>query len=261
MGPYRHGEPPPRLTTEDVRQWLRHHVTKPVPSRWRRWLGEPASFRYELDAPVPWQNDFFDAHCLFTVRAREPGLLPLPRWEGTRQESWGIFAVGPDGLELLLPGGSLTRLLRAEGRPLDQGSVLFIVQLVCALELGEEIEHHTVVPPTLARHRSEQSPWGCYEVDGETLMWLGHHELEPPSIEPKDPMLGGGWDVRFSTVVQRNSQPVELGTEQVTTWPDFTFFRHARRVVASSPNRFISLGTRLAVISNPGPVDEPDHDE
>jgi len=95
VGPYRHDAPIVLPTKEEVREWLQRSVSKPTSSRWRRWLGEATSFRYEIDAPVPWENDLFGVQRLFTVHAREPGLLPLPRWERGHQGAgesspWGV---------------------------------------------------------------------------------------------------------------------------------------------------------------------------
>lgn len=245
MGPYRHDDQP-LPTKEEVREWLRRRITKSPPSRWRRWLGAPTSFRYEIDEPVPWVTPFFGVHRLFTVHANEPDLLPLLRWEGRRAESWGIFAEGPGGLELLLPrDGSLSRLLRAEGRPLDDDGSGRLIELVCALELGDGSDVHTVVPQAKPL-REPKSRW--YEVDEEKLLSFGGHLLSP-SIQP---LQGGGWQLQFSTVVRRNARPVELAVELMIVSPDFAIHRHSRQVVAYSA---------AFVIANPARVDEPDDAE
>lgn len=159
--------------------------------------------------------------------------------------------MGRDGLELLLPGtDSLTRLLRAEGRSLDQYSVCFLVELLCALVLGEGSETHIVVPRALAPSEAKDYAFRCYEVEEETLEWVGG--VVPPSITPLEPLFGGGWQVRFSTVIRRQGRAAELGTEEVVVWPEFTFSHNQRELFATK-----SSTSEAPAYTNFGRVDEP----
>lgn len=225
---YRGDKPPPLPSAQRVQDWLRANITRSPRSRWLRWLGEPTPFRYEISGVEPMDFDFFVEHRVFSVSG-ERELLPF---SALPSGSWGLFSIGPEGIERLGPrDGSLTRLLRAEGRPLHEGDSLGLVRLICRLELSENVSDHTIVrgEDHLRHFGPASEPWLGYEVD-EAQLRRARARLRPLSIEPLADE--GGWSVQFTSVYGWMHEKEELGLESLLVSPDYVITRQERIVIS-----------------------------
>lgn len=253
----------PELPSVDlVATWLRQRLAERPPTQFERLLGVHAR-TVDLGPLEPIASGFFREHRIFRVSAN-PRVLPRPLLP---RGSWGVLAFGPAGLLLLAPGdGSMSELLRREGRPIDAADPAEFAQFLSDAWLSEGTVRHTVLrgPESLTRAAPAKTataglaPRGSpslasfggahaddYVVDADELARVAP-DIVPPQIDvlsTETPTYRvsehPGWRLSFTSVCGFMHDQRDLGVEVLDISSSFEVRRSPRRTL--SPKIFSAV--------------------
>jgi hypothetical protein len=219
----------------ELRGWLttQRRPREPRGWLWRKLFGDAEPDEPFIGVATGIDCGFFRRHGLFSAIASRD-VLPFP---ALPSGSWGIFATDErQNLRLLKPDDdSVSALLLAEARPLDEAAPHDLAQVICDIWLRRATYRHSVVTDSAAL---ENFGDGAYAVDRAELAKVAP-AFRPPSIQVVATVgdtyresSNAHWRLEFTTAYGWMHDQQELGVETIDVSSRFSLSRSKRRVLS-----------------------------
>lgn len=195
-----------------LRKFLRRAFPRPL----RRLLFFPCSYEVSRIEPFP-DGGFFRASCVFWVFARDR-ILDAPVLPSGG--SFGLFALGAGGFRCLSQQRRhFERLLREEGRPLEECDSLVLASLLAKALLRQgSISHDVLESADLSEYRGGLGRFGGgYQLDVREWERVRARVIAPAISGD----AGTGWRLDFCSVVGWMHQKQTLVRHLFRFRPDF----------------------------------------